>query len=194
MDVITVFQTLLRWGAFALIGGLLLALGIFAGYRVYKLVFHGQKRMSKKQGIVLFLLCSWLLLVLGLTSFSRGANFSGSFNIDFFSSYVSAWNMWSISELQLIVFNILMFVPLGFLLPFLSKAAEKFKVTFLVAFAVTVGIEIVQLLTGTGIFEQYRSSLPRRPHNRGSFQIAVQTSAITALGLTGFRTGWRTIQ
>jgi len=153
MDIITIFQALLRWGVFALIGGLLLGLTIFVGYMIYKKVFHGQRNMSKTQGITLFLLCCWLFLVLALTTLSRGANFNGSFNIDFFSSYVNAWNKWSISELQLIIFNMLMFTPFGFLLPLFWKKAEKFKVTFFMSIGLTICIEIVQLLTGTGIFE-----------------------------------------
>lgn len=153
MDIITIFQALLRWGVFALIGGLLLALSIFVGYIIYKKAFHGQRSMSKTQGIILFLLSCWLLLVLALTTLSRGANFTGSFNIDFFSAYVNAWNKWSISELQLIIFNMLMFTPLGFLLPLFWKKAEKFKVTFFMSIGLTIFIEIVQLLTGTGIFE-----------------------------------------
>lgn len=153
MDIITIFQALLRWGVFALIGGLLLALSIFVGYLLYKKVFHGQKSMSKTQWITLFLLSCWLLLVLALTSLSRGANFTGSFNIDFFSGYINAWNKWSISELQLIIFNMLMFAPLGFLLPLFWKKAEKFKVTLFVSIGLTICIEILQLFTGTGIFE-----------------------------------------
>lgn len=153
MDIITISQVLLRWCVFALIGGLLLALTIFVSYMIYKKAFHGQRSMSKTQVIVLFLLCCWLLLVLALTTLSRGANFTGSFNIDFFSAYVNAWNKWSISELQLIIFNMLMFTPFGFLLPLFWKKAEKFKITFFVSIGLTICIEIVQLLTGTGIFE-----------------------------------------
>ena len=70
MDIITIFQALLRWGVFALIGGLLLALIIFVVYMIYKNVFHGKKNMSKTQGIALFLLSCWLLLVLALTTYS----------------------------------------------------------------------------------------------------------------------------
>lgn len=153
MDIITIFQALLRWGIFALIGGLLLALCGFAGYMIYRKAFHGQRRLSKIQGIILFLLSCWLLLVLALTSLSRGANFTGSFNIDFFSGYINAWNQWSISELQRIIFNMMMFSPLGFLLPLFWKKSEKFKVMLLVSIGMTFSIEIVQLLTGTGIFE-----------------------------------------
>ncbi len=31
----------------------------------------------------------WLLLVLGLTTFSRGANFDGSVNLSLFSGYIN---------------------------------------------------------------------------------------------------------
>ncbi len=153
MDIITIFQALLRWSVFALIGGLLLALSFFVCYIIYKKVFHGQRGMSKTQWVILFLLSCWLLLVLALTIFNRGANFTGSFNTDVFSTYANAWNKWSISELQLIIFNMLMFTPLGFLLPLLWKKAEKLNVILLVSIGLTVSIEIIQLLTGTGIFE-----------------------------------------
>lgn len=153
MDMITVFQSLLRWGVWALIGGASIALVILLVYIIYKKVFRGKKSITKTQGVVALLLSCWLLLVLALTIASRGANYTGRFNIDFFSGYINAWNKWSFSELQLILFNMLMFVPLGFLLPLLWQKAERFKVIFLVSVSTTALIEISQLLTGTGIFE-----------------------------------------
>lgn len=153
MDMMTVLQALLRWGVLALIGGASIALVMFLVYVIYKKVFHGKKTITKTQGVVAFLLSCWLLLVVALTIASRGANYTGSFNIDFFSGYINAWNKWSISELQLILFNMLMFVPLGFLLPLLWRKAERFKVTCLVSVSTTVLIEMSQLLTGNGIFE-----------------------------------------
>ncbi len=93
----------------------------------------GKKTLTKVQIISAVLLCCWLILVVGLTLLSRGSNFTGSLNIDFFSSYMSAWNNWSVSELQLIIFNMLMFAPLGFLLPLLWKRAEKLWVILTVS-------------------------------------------------------------
>lgn len=153
MDMITILQALLRWRIPALAGGIVVFLLLASAYLIYKKVFHGKRTITKMQAVCTVLLCCWLLLVFGLTSLSRGANYTGEINIDFFSGYISAWNHWSISELQLIIFNMLMFAPLGFLLPLLWKKAEKVRVTLAVSLGLTILIEVVQLLTGTGIFE-----------------------------------------
>lgn len=153
MDVITIFQALSRWGIIALIGGIVVLFILACSYWIYKKVLHGKKSFTIQQAVCAGLLGCWLILVFCLTSLSRGSNFSGSFNIDFLSGYISAWNNWSISELQLIIFNMLMFAPLGFLLPLFWKKAEKLWITLTVSFCLTALIEVFQLLTGTGIFE-----------------------------------------
>lgn len=153
MDMITIFQAMLRWGIPALAGGVAVFLLLASVYLIYKKVFHGKKTVTKAQAVSAVLLCCWLILVLGLTSLSRGANYTGELNIDFFRGYINAWNKWSVRELQLIIFNMLMFAPLGFLLPLLWKKAEKIWITFAVSLGLTALIEVTQLLTGTGIFE-----------------------------------------
>lgn len=47
----------------------------------------------------------------------------------------------------------LMFAPLGFLLPLLSKKCERFSIISSISFITTVSIELIQLMTGKGIFE-----------------------------------------
>lgn len=153
MDIITIVQALLRWGIPALLGGILVFAALVCVNRVYRTLSHGKRGMTRGQTVCLGLLCCWLLLVVGLTTLSRGPNFNGSFNLNFLSGYLSAWNNWSVGELQLILFNMLMFAPLGFLLPLLWKRGESLWVTVLVSLAVTGSIEGFQLLTGTGIFE-----------------------------------------
>lgn len=153
MDIITILRTIFSYSLLALAGiGILIP--VYAGaFLLYKKIFHGSRTLSVKQWSALVLLSAWLLLVLGLTTFSRGANFTGTINTSLFSGYVNAWHEWSYTELQLIIFNMLMFAPLGFLLPFLSQKGEKFRFTCLVSFLVTFLIEVLQLITGRGIFE-----------------------------------------
>lgn len=153
MDIVTIVYTLFRWSGTAIVGGGLILFALACTYLIYKKIFHGKVSITKLQICYAALLCAWLVFVFCLTSLSRGSNFSGAFNIHFLSGYVNAWNHWSISELQLIIFNMLMFAPLGFLLPILWKKAEKLWVTIAATLCLTASIEVFQLLTGTGIFE-----------------------------------------
>jgi len=153
MDIISILSALSEWAVFALIAGAAGFTVILLGYLFYRKKLDGKYKISKRKFAVLFLLLGWFLVVLGLTTLSRGANYSDDFNFNLFSGYVNAWNKWSLSELQLILFNMIMFLPMGFLLPLLSKRAERFNVMFCVSLAVTFGIEILQFVTSTGIFE-----------------------------------------
>jgi glycopeptide antibiotics resistance protein len=153
MDFISIFSALSEWAIFALLIGSAGFTVIISGYLFYRKKLHGKHRVSKRQFIVLFLLLGWFLVVLGLSTLSRGANYADAFNFNMFSGYVNAWSKWSMTELQMILFNMLMFLPLGVLLPLLSGKTERFSVLLTVSFAVTVGIEILQLITSTGIFE-----------------------------------------
>lgn len=97
---IVIIMTILRYGLLALAGAVFLA-ALYAGeYLICKKIFHGTKTLSIRQWVTLVLLSGWLLLVLGLTTFSRGANFTGSINISLFSGYINAWHKWSYTELQ----------------------------------------------------------------------------------------------
>lgn len=153
MDIYVIIITILKYGLLALTGTALPVAFYAGGYLIYKKVFHGTKTLSIQQWVTLVLLSVWLLLVLGLTTFSRGANFTGSINTSLFSGYINAWHEWSYTELQLIIFNMLMFAPLGFLLPFLTKKGEHFSFVCLVSFLVTLFIEVLQFVSGRGIFE-----------------------------------------
>ena len=154
MDIITIFNTLFKWGILALIGTVLLLLILMGGYHfIYKKILRGTHQFNKKQWLITFLLLCWLLIVLALTTLSRGANYTGALNIDFFSGYKNAWNKWSATELQLIIFNMLMFTPLGFFLPLLWQKAKRFPIIIVASLTVTIGIEILQFVTARGIFE-----------------------------------------
>ncbi|MEO2202873.1 VanZ family protein [Paenibacillus pabuli] len=152
MDFIQVVQKLLPVVGVALIVGLI-ALGIvLITYRLYR-KRGGKRIITFWQFIASFSLMGWLIMVMMLTTFSRGANFGGWVNLELFSGYVSAWNQWSLSEFQLIIFNMLMFAPLGFLLPLLGMKTRAFKSILIISLIITIGIETFQMLTGRGIFE-----------------------------------------
>lgn len=49
--------------------------------------------------------------------------------------------------------NVLVFVPLGFLFPFVAKEGERFFVMLLNAFVFVLGIEVFQLFSAFGAFD-----------------------------------------
>ena len=53
--------------------------------------------------------------------------------------------------------NIVVFVPFGFLLPYVQKGAAKFPVLLLNAFLFVLGIEVFQLFSAFGAFEDRKS-------------------------------------
>lgn len=135
--------------------GLLIAAGLyFIGYSViYKKRMKGEKTITKRTAVLSGILLFYLIFVLGATLLNRGSAWSGSFNLRPFSSYRSAWNNFSMTEWRNIVLNIVLFVPLGFLLPLLSQRFKTFWKTAVAGFCVTLIIECVQMPVGRGIFE-----------------------------------------
>ncbi len=152
MDLISIVSNIAPYALAALATAAVFISCILLGYKFYK-KRGGKHVFTKMQFTSFFLFTAWLVVVIGITMFSRGANFQGWINFRLFSGYINAWNNWSLSEFQLIIFNMLMFMPLGFLLPLSGKRLRHFAPVLLVSFLVTVCLEIVQMLTGKGIFE-----------------------------------------
>jgi glycopeptide antibiotics resistance protein len=154
MRVEEIILMLQRNVMFALTMTIIVGLIIFLGYRfIYLKKFGGSKRLSTKQWVVFVLFTLYVVTVCTLTLLNRGANYGGSSNLSLFSSYREAWYNFSLRGWQYIYFNILMFVPLGFLLPLIHKRFVTIGWTLLAALVFTAFIEIMQYLTSFGIFE-----------------------------------------
>ncbi|MCD7809916.1 MAG: VanZ family protein [Erysipelotrichaceae bacterium] len=108
--------------------------------------------LNKCQSLKYILLAIYLIVVFIATLFFReSASYGVSFQ--FFSSYRYAWNNFSISEWRYIILNILMFVPIGFLVPLVSVKMRRFYKTTLFSLLFTLLIETSQLISHRGIFE-----------------------------------------
>lgn len=149
-----IIQMLQRNLVFALSATIIICLIVFILYRfIYLKKFAGDKRLKGKQVIVSVLFILYIVSVCALTLLNRGANYEGSVNLALFSSYREAWYDFSVRDWQYIYFNIAMFVPLGFFLPLLSKRFFSIVWTLLVAVLFTGLVEVIQYITGVGIFE-----------------------------------------
>lgn len=152
MDLQGIIDRLLPILPTALIIALVFIGGSYLSYALYR-KRGGRRNVTARQVIATFLILAWFVVVMVLTTFSRGANYEGWVNFQLFSGYVNAWNQWSLQEWQLIIFNMLMFAPLGFLLPLLGQTTRRFSPVLLLSLLITLGIECIQMLSRRGIFE-----------------------------------------
>lgn len=131
-----------------------------AGFCAGRRRMQGEDPFPHRLWLVLTLLVGWAAMVLGLTLVYRvsggttvsRAGYTG-INLSLLRCYVNAWNKHSLSEVLMIVCNVLMFVPLGALLPFLKKEGVGARAACFVSLLATFSVETLQLVTGRGFFD-----------------------------------------
>jgi len=149
MDLISIVSGLLPYVKYSIFIIIILMIGYF----IYRKFYQGKYPIRLSKFVFITLLICWFIVVFGITTLSRGAKYTEQINFSLFTSYVNAWNKWSLTEFQLIIFNMLMFVPLGVLLPLIHHKNKSFWRVLVISITFTSCIEISQLITGKGIFE-----------------------------------------
>lgn len=139
---------------YLILGGLMVGsaavivcLGYVWGYRI---LGKGTKRFPwipfVKGGVLLI----YMGVVLGGTLLSRRGGIYGGRNLQPFQSILEAWNYFSFTKWSPIFLNILMFVPLGILLPWAIKKCQVWWWGWGVCFGISFLIELLQYMTGRG--------------------------------------------
>lgn len=153
MSVSAIINIAKEYLILGLVGVVLSVFLFLIGYfLVYKKLLKGKKQLEIKKIGKYSILFIYIIVVLGATFGIRTAGAEGT-NLHLFSSYKEAWNSFSAVEWRNIILNILMFVPLGILLPLMFKKCEKYWVTYLIGFLATLFLEVLQFITKRGIFE-----------------------------------------
>lgn len=133
-DSLRYFQNGCIWAA-----GIVIVL--LAGMLVWKFVLHKRiKTVEWFRILPLFFLIVYIYCVLQLTIFSRKPGNYGGTDMRF----LAKWDEWY-GEKAYLISNIIMFIPLGILLPMLGKWMRHIVLSFPVAILCSVGIEAVQL-------------------------------------------------
>ncbi len=114
--------------------------------------FIRKKEMPLWKILTGFLLVMTVLFIGYLTFFTRTEAY-GQYDLHPFRSYREAWNSFSIRNWQLVIFNILVFSPLGFLLPVTFDGMRKGYRTTILGCLFSVGIEAGQYATKLGLCE-----------------------------------------
>lgn len=138
-------------GLFSVSIGISIFLTIY--FLIYKKIMKGTKKLKASKILLWSIFLIYTVIVLGATFIHRTPVMYENINLHIFSSYIKVWNRFSLLELRNIIFNILMFLPLGFVLPLLFKKCEKFYITYFLGLCMTISIEVLQLISKRGIFE-----------------------------------------
>jgi glycopeptide antibiotics resistance protein len=135
-------------------GALFLCVVAASGYfLVYKKLFKGSKRITAKDILHIVVVFIYVIMVIGVTFLTRPIGSQSGMNLHLFSSYREAWNTFSLRNWQFVIFNIVMFIPLGMILPFFYNKFRKAYMTVGLGIVFTIFIEMAQLKTLSGIFE-----------------------------------------
>lgn len=124
----------------------------FLGRKKLQALFLSKNSISKKQCLVFFVFIIYLLAV-GYATLARISGLYSVPNFHLFLIWKEAWNTFDIQEWMNIILNIFLFIPMGILLPLAFPQSRKRCCTIGIAFAVSLGIESMQWLTGRGIFD-----------------------------------------
>lgn len=149
-DIISLLKEYMLLGVIAVV---FLGILFFIGYKViYKKVMKGTKTITKKRMILYGITIGYAIIVLGAVFLNRG-NIYGIKNLHLFSSYKEAYNKMQISLFRNNILNILLFVPLGFILPIYTDKLKKIYKVVPIGFLISLVIETIQYVSKIGIFE-----------------------------------------
>lgn len=149
MRMVDIFSMLKQYFILASIVIIFVAGLIFILYKV----FWRDKKLPFKKLFLYFLLLGYVVMVFGVTVLNRGQSMYGELNLTLFSSYKEAWIFFDKRHFLFLILNILMFVPLGILLPLIHRRWQNFIWLLMSALVFTLLIESFQSVTGYGIFD-----------------------------------------
>lgn len=139
-----------------------IAIIFFIAYGIiYKKIMKGTKIIKKRQLLLYALSIGYIVIIIGATFLSRFQDsimYNGGLNFSLFSSYREAYhhidaNMMKDTLFRNLILNIMLFIPVGFLIPFYSDKLKKMYRVVLIGFLATVTIELTQHFNDYGVFE-----------------------------------------
>lgn len=136
-----------------LLGYIVIALiGFFCICILYSpIYFILRKRVGFLIQLTSLLLGFSVLLILYVTIFIGGINFNSNYhliNIVPFKFMMETYEMGYRAMISQVISNMIMFVPIGLLLPIVFKKCREFKFTALYVFLFTFSIEFIQYFIG----------------------------------------------
>ena len=135
--------------------GCAIGFAIFCGYMflIGKRKKSQGQSVSRKEILCGLALSIYMVFLLGGTILNREIGKEYGVELVPFWSYADLLSEWSIPMAVQILYNILVFIPWGFLLPEMTRVSRKIRTVALSAFGLSFSIEVIQLVFKMGLFE-----------------------------------------
>ena len=148
-----ILNLLQKAGVLAGIAAGLCVIGILAAYVIFRCITKGKKKFPWGKTILLVLLVGYVVILLYATILRfPGGGFRDS-SLHLFRGWCEAWNGFTPQLWLNVILNVAMFVPLGILLPLLTKNYRRWYLILAEGFGTSLVIEIVQYITARGLFD-----------------------------------------
>ncbi len=112
-----------------------------------------KNRIRTSQAVFFCLTVAYLAVVFASTVFTRNPTAEATYELQLFWSWRKAFLEHSAAALEEIVLNVLLLMPLGMVLPLLFRARIRPLFGLMSGLAVSVVIELSQLILHRGLFE-----------------------------------------
>ena len=127
---------------------------------IYKKILKGTKTIKKRQFLLYAISLCYIVIVIGATFLSRtpSETYNDKMNLNLFSSYIEAYHdigvvLLNNVLLRNLILNVILFIPLGFLLPMYSSKLKKMYIVVPIGLLTTLTIEFTQHFHDYGTFE-----------------------------------------
>ena len=117
------------------------------------LVLYKHSIINKIQRNSIILLSSYTVALLYFTVFGRYSQSYYRYEIDVFASYRKLFENFDTYVFKQIILNLLMLIPVGFLLCVIIKSKFKYLWAMVISFILTVLVEVLQFVSRCGTFE-----------------------------------------
>ena len=125
----------------------------FAVFCAVSIFLYKKHKFNKLQCGAAILLSLYIVVLLYFTVVGRYSHEEYEYKINFFTSYRWFFKYNGEQVLRQLLINLVMIMPVGFLLPVVIKAKYKYLITMALSLLLTVFIETMQLITKCGSFE-----------------------------------------
>ena len=125
----------------------------FAVFCAVSIILYKRQKFNTVQCVAAILLSLYIVVLLYFTVVGRYSHEEYGYEIQFFTSYRWFFKYNGEQVLRQLLINLVMLMPVGFLLPIVINAKHKYLITMALSLLLTVFIETMQLITKCGSFE-----------------------------------------